>query len=62
LTYWKKVIEREDNSRNVVGTSKEIEKRIKALVFWFLALDSRLWKTTDQKSILTEQKAVRRRK
>jgi hypothetical protein len=62
LTYWKKVIEREDNSRNVVGTSKEIEKRIKALVFWFLALDSWLWKTTDQKSILTEQKAVRRRK
>ena len=62
MTYWKKVIEREDNSRNVVGTSKEIEKRIKALVFWFLVLDSWLWKTTDQKSILTEQKAVRRRK
>ena len=62
MTYWKKVIEREDNSRNVVGTSKEIEKRSKALVSWFLALDSWLWKTTDQKSILTEQKAVRRRK
>ena len=62
MTYWKKVIEREDNSRNVVGTSKEIEKRIKALVFWFLVLDSWLWNTTDQKSILTEQKAVRRRK
>ena len=62
MTYWKKVIEREVNSRDVVGTIREIRKKDRALVSLFLVLCSLIRKITLNKSIPTEQKAVGRRK
>ena len=59
LTYWKKVIEREDNSR-VRSEIRDMrwETKDASLESQITNLKTHIY----QKSILTEQKAVRRRK